>query len=297
MDISQSQKSITVTTDDCDLFLNLANRIKKSFYDTIGKRNKIIVFYNENELMQRKYLLKFLSKIYTDQIFKSAALPAPKTDDKKPKSAATKPNLPVKIDALSPEKTAQKDIKLIFQKPNSVQMILDVNVLFKGTRVVFELSRKEPVFVQYLAQNMSEGSFDYFDFKNTLIFAPRTRADIELLDSTIGFKKHLTFIVHFHYDSAKYERLKQRVIVQSSEAYASKMGILAEILTEDFELLGCSPNDDYETVRESFLALSKAYHPDLHKGESGFGEKFAKIRMAYEAIKPYYLEQKKLIGF
>ncbi|MEH1010384.1 J domain-containing protein [Campylobacter concisus] len=71
-------------------------------------------------------------------------------------------------------------------------------------------------------------------------------------------------------------------------------------LEENFEILGCSNSDSFETVRDSYLALAKIYHPDRHSNKSEsikneYNAKFKKIQAAYEALKPFFKNQENFI--
>ena len=77
----------------------------------------------------------------------------------------------------------------------------------------------------------------------------------------------------------------------------SKRSILLE---ENFEILGCSNNDSFETVRDSYLALAKIYHPDRHSSKSEsikneYNAKIKKIQAAYEGLKPFFKNQENFI--
>ena len=87
----------------------------------------------------------------------------------------------------------------------------------------------------------------------------------------------------------------------NSKEYKRKFSMLASLLEEHFHTLGCEVGDDYETVRASYLNLTKVYHPDRHATKSDkikkdYTDKFQKIGLAYEALKPYFKEQKNYIN-
>jgi len=51
-----------------------------------------------------------------------------------------------------------------------------------------------------------------------------------------------------------------------------------------YEILGVSPDDDYQTIQKKFRALAKKYHPDVNKGNSEAEEKFKQINAAWDIL-------------
>ncbi|RUT51062.1 adenylosuccinate lyase [Campylobacter fetus] len=273
MQITQTLESITITTDDCDLFLNLSNKIRQSFANAIGNRDKVIIFYNENELVQRKYFLKLIGKIYANSVGKG-------------------------IDFLL---THHKNIKLVYKKPNSLQILINVDVKFENSRVVLDLKNSEDLFTKYLIRGLGDTRHEYFESKNILVISPKTTEDVELLDNILHFREHLKYIVNFNYDKKAYDEFKKRAKILTSKTYIRRFSMLANLLEEHFETLGCKATDDFETVRTNYLNLTKVYHPDKHAGkpnevQKSYIDKFQKIGLAYEALKPYFKEQKSFIS-
>lgn len=59
---------------------------------------------------------------------------------------------------------------------------------------------------------------------------------------------------------------------------------------EAYQVLGCVPSDDFETIKQAYHNLIKQYHPDNYHGKPQefvelANEKMKKIIDAYEAIK------------
>ena len=103
MEITQTLESITIVTDDCDLYLNLIYKIRQSFANVIGTRDRIIIFYSENELIQRKYLLKFIANLYRKTVGSGVEFWL----------------------------THHKNIKLIYKNPTSLQVLIDIDIKFE----------------------------------------------------------------------------------------------------------------------------------------------------------------------
>ena len=80
----------------------------------------------------------------------------------------------------------------------------------------------------------------------------------------------------------------------------SRFSALANLLEENFEILGCSKNDDFATVRQNYLSLANIYHPDRHSNKSiaiqeEYAKKFKNIQSAYESLKPYFKNQENFV--
>ena len=64
MNVTQTMETLSIQTRDDGLFFELRSLISKNFNKTLAGKGKIISFYDESELPQRKYFLKFLKRIY-----------------------------------------------------------------------------------------------------------------------------------------------------------------------------------------------------------------------------------------
>lgn len=265
MEIVQTLESISIFTDEDEIFVKLCEKIKENFKDCLKGRDKAIIFYNENELIQRKYFLKLVSKIYEKRAGKGANI----------------------------SHLCHKTIKLIYKKANSLQINIDIGVKFSKNSAIFDLSKSDENFNKYLLKSIA--SLRYEIFKNILKVNIDNSDKIAILDNIFDLKEHIKYIVNFHFDEAEYERFKNRINAQNSKDFARRFDMLASLLEEHFLALGCSVNDDFETVRSKYLALTKIYHPDKHLGEppqirQNFTDKFRQIGLAYEALKPYFRE-------
>ena len=68
-----------------------------------------------------------------------------------------------------------------------------------------------------------------------------------------------------------------------------------------YELLGVSKTATDEEIKRAFRKLAKMYHPDkqislCEETKREYTDKFQKIGLAYEALKPYFQEQKNFIN-
>lgn len=273
MKIIKTLESITIQTDDIEIFLELSKRIKKSFVKSIGNKDKIIIFYNENELAQRKYFFKLISNIY---------------------SKFSNEN----IDFLP---TEHKDIKLIYKKDNSLQSVLDIDVKFEQKIIIFDLKNSDKLFNRYLIKQLDGMAHEFFEYQNIFRVDVESTNHIEILENLFSTKEHLKFIVNFNINKVKYEEFKKRVKILNSKNYVRRFSMLASLLEEHFKTLGCSVNDDFSTIKTSYLNLTKIYHPDKHVNapneiKKDYIDKFQKIGLAYEALKPYFKEQDSFIS-
>ncbi|TWO19845.1 adenylosuccinate lyase [Campylobacter hyointestinalis] len=273
MNITQTLESITITTDDDSLFLNLADKIKENFTNSIKSRDKVILFYNENELVQRKYFLKLIGKIY-EKI----------SNDK--------------IDFLF---THHKNIKLVYKKANSVQILININIKFDKNHIIFDLSKSDDIFNKYLIKCVETMKYEFFKNENLLSVSVDKAEKLDIFDSLFSFKEHIKYAVNFNFNESEYESFKKRIRIQNSKNYVRRFSMLASLLEEHFETLGCNANDDFETVRAKYLNLTKMYHPDRHlqktiEIQKSYTDKFQKIGLAYEALKPYFREQDSFIS-
>ncbi|ARR00916.1 adenylosuccinate lyase [Campylobacter porcelli] len=272
MEITQTLESITIVTDDCDLYLNLIYKIRQSFANVIGTRDRIIIFYNENELIQRKYLLKFIANLYRKTVGSGVEFWL----------------------------THHKNIKLIYKNPTSLQILIDIDIKFEDSKVLFDLKNSEELFAKYLMRGFNDANCDYFPRQNWLFFTPKSQKDIDTLSNIINIKEHLKYTVNFNYNKDEFELFKRRFNALNSKEYKRKFTMLATLLEDHFHTLGCEVGDDYDTVRASYLNLIKIYHPDRNAIKSdeikkSYTDKFQKIGLAYEALKPYFQEQKNFI--
>ncbi len=76
--------------------------------------------------------------------------------------------------------------------------------------------------------------------------------------------------------------------------------MLANLLEENFGILGCKKDDDFETIRQSYLSLVNIYHPDRHANKNPliqeeYAKKFKNIQSAYESLKPYFKNQENFV--
>ena len=67
MQVKQTLESLSILTDNDILFCELRDLINKNFTKILSNKNKVISFYEENEMPQRKCFLNFMkNKVKTN---------------------------------------------------------------------------------------------------------------------------------------------------------------------------------------------------------------------------------------
>lgn len=267
MEILSNDETITIITDDSDFFVNMSAKMRENFKSSIGTKNKTMAFYDVDEVIQRKYFFKFINKIY-----------------KKENGHKFEFN-----------KSCDKKIKLVFQKENSLQILLHIKLKFDRNSVIFDMRKSDELFVKYLLKNFT--GIPYDECLGIYNFNFESLKQVETLENIIFFREHLKFLVDFDFNHDDFKEFKKRIKITQSPLFNQRFTLLANLLSEHFETLGVSANDDFSKVRSSYLELSKIYHPDKTGEDSNTfnNEKFQKISLAYEALKPFYKEQDEFI--
>ena len=271
MNITQTLESLSILTDSDALFCELRTLISKNFTKTLANKNKIISFYEESEIPQRKCFLKFIKKLYEKQ-----------------------------GNELDVTFAKYKTIKLSLVQRNALTNIYNIDIDFFNDEMIFTLNNTPRAFASYILQNF-KGNESKFDEKNhKFSLKIKKDSDFDLIEEIISRREHLKFIVNFYYNEVKFKEFKRNYKVQNSAKFKSRFSALANLLEENFEILGCSNSDSFETVRDSYLALAKIYHPDRHSNKSEsikneYNAKFKKIQAAYEALKPFFKNQENFI--
>ena len=67
MKVTQTLESLSILTDNDTLFRELRDMISRNFTKILSNKNKVISFYEESEIPQRKCFLKFIKKLYEKQ--------------------------------------------------------------------------------------------------------------------------------------------------------------------------------------------------------------------------------------
>ena len=268
MNIKQTLESLSIETTDSKLFYELQTMMKKNFNKTLGQKDKIISFYDENEMVQRKYFFKFIAKIYNQ---------------------THKDELKIKF-------AQYTTIKLLYKQRNSLKVIISASVSFTKDEAVFSFEKPNGLFISYIAQKFKNSQILINEEQNSLILKIKSVSETNGLDELFSKSDHMHFSVFFNYDKDEFTKFKRSLNVQNSQKFIRKFSALADLFAEQFNILGCDQKDSLEDIRSSYLKLAKIYHPDRHANKSenikeDYRLKFEKIQNAYESLKGYFKEQ------
>ncbi len=278
MQISYSHELIAITIqEDSKSFYFLQNLIDKNFSKRIGKKNKIIVFNQENESVQKKYFLKLISKIYKRKNPKS------KQEDIEKILNAT-----------------DKNIKLTLLKKNQILQKIDIDMKIEDNYVVvFTFDINNSILITYLRNYFKDHLTSYRSKNRRLTIYPNSYKTIELLDKLLMKKELLGSYVEFKYNLKEYKTYKD--IFNSKKARKRRYNALFSLLEEYYNILDCKVEDSFETIRQKYLKLVKEYHPDKITSTNSqlienYTQKFHAIQYAYEMIKTHYNYERSIVA-
>ena len=136
MNITQTLESLSILTDSDALFCELRALISKNFTKTLANKDKIISFYEESEIPQRKCFLKFIKKLYEKQ-----------------------------GNELDVTFAKYKTIKLSLVQRNALTNIYNIDIEFLYGEMIFTLNNTPRAFASYILQNFKDNE-SKFDEKN-----------------------------------------------------------------------------------------------------------------------------------
>lgn len=268
MQIKNTLESLSISTDDASMFGEIREIMYKNFASTLHSKGKVISFYDKNELVQRRYFLKFIRKI---------AL----------KHTGVEPKLNF---------AEHKTLKLSYKAQNSLSQLLFIDIDFIAQDIIFTLNNAPKIFANYLKHVFKETKAVYNESTNSLSMRFKNEEEFNALDELISKKEHARFSVHFRYDNLKLQKAKNRINNTSARSFTRCFYALASILENEFKILGCSIDSDFESTRAAYLKMVKMYHPDRHTQKSErirneYREHFEKVQHAWETLKPYFKKQ------
>jgi len=274
MQISFSHNILAVTIeDDAKTFYHIQNIIEKNFSKKIGKKDKIIVFKQEDESVQRRYFLKLINKLY------------------KKKNKFLNKKIMQSI-----ENSTDKNIKITHLKSNQLQQQLTINIRIEDNyAVIFELEENNSILITYL-KNYFKGHLVKYRLKNnTVTIYPYSEVTPKLLEKLFNQKEIIGCYIDFSYNIDEFIAYKKSLIKKVERK--KKFNALFALLEEFYDVLNCEADDSFETIRKNYLKLVKQYHPDAisHKNPSlasHYTNKFQTIQRAYEMIKVHFEHEK-----
>ncbi|CAD7289436.1 hypothetical protein LMG7974_01525 [Campylobacter majalis] len=273
MNITHNLESFTIKTADNRLFGELSELINKNFSKRIASMGKVISFYDENEITQRRYFLKFIKKLYEKDTGK----------------------------ILNINFAEYKTIKLNYVQQNTLSKILKVNVLFSKNEIIFRLDKSDKAFLSYIIKSLKNPSFKLNEIGTRLNIKIQNKTEIDTIKTMMSNKNHLKFIVEFKVNEIEFDKFIRNFKTQNSSKFINRFQALAGLLEENFKTLQCEINSSYDEVRQKYLSLVKIYHPDRHTAKSehvknAYRKQFEAIQQAYENLKPFYKSQEAFIS-
>ena len=274
MQISFSSEMLAVTLeDDASTFYHLQNTIEKNFSKRIGRKDKTILFKQEDEEVQRRYFLKLIDKIYR----------------RKNELFCEKTSIDIK-------KALDKTIKITHLKSNQLQQQLKITMKIEDNyAVIFDIGSKNSVLVSYLRNYFKNHLIKYRLKNNTVTLYPHSNNTAKLLEKLLNQKELIGCYVDFSYDINDFLVYKKSLTKKMDRR--KKFNALFSLLEEFYEVLECKADDSFETIRKNYLTLVKQYHPDTisHTNPSlasHYSDKFQTIQHAYEMIKVHFEHEK-----
>lgn len=274
MNLSLSHDMLAISIqEDAKTFYYLQNLADKNFRKKIGRKNKVIIFKDEQELIQRRYFLKLLSKIFLRQ-----------TGD---------------VDkAYVIENSLDKSIKLSLFKSNQVLQKMTIDLCVEDNyALIFYLGTHQPLFTNYLKTYFKDHLVRIRPRNATFIVYPNGEFTANLLEKLLLQKELFGCFVEFNYDENSVYAYKKSLL--SRKIRRSHHNALFSLLEEYFGVLGCHEEDSFDIVRQNYLRLVKKYHPDscgLSDGDlhAKYSAKFQEVQNAYEMLKIHFREQEAL---
>ena len=262
--VSQNLESISIETSDADLFFELQALIKRNFAKTLGQKGKVMSFYDENEKVQRKYFVKFLKKLCQRYELKNVNL----------------------------NFAEYKTIKLHYIQPNSLKAMVFVDVAFVRGGAIFSFDRSNESFISHIIRGFE--SKQILSAEGQIALNIANLGECARLEELFNKSEYMKFSIIFNYNEEEFEKFKKRIKICAKKNEA-KFAALTSLFEDHFAVLGCDKNDSFEEVRNRYLELVKAYHPDFHAALSPelldeCKTQFQRIQNAYESLKPYFKE-------
>ena len=268
LSISHDMLAISIQ-EDAKTFYYLQSLADKNFQKKIGRKNKVIIFKDEKELIQRRYFLKLVSKIFLR-----------KTGD------TDKAHLI--------ESALDKTIKLSLFKSNQLLQKMDIQVSIEDNyAVVFHLGMHQPLFATYLKSYFKDHLVRIRPKTATLTLYPNADITAHLLHKLLEQKELFGCFVEFKYHETSVNNYMKSLL--HKKIRRSHHNALFSLLEEYFGVLGCRVEDSFDVIRQNYLSLVKKYHPDscgLYDGDLHvkYVAKFQEIQNAYEMLKMHFRE-------
>ena len=268
MKIKQDKKSLNVTiSNDSQIFYYFQALVDKNFKNKLGKKDKIVIFNDKSEWVQKRYFLKLLSRIY-----------AKKTGKKRKKIWQI-------------ERAIDKTIKIRLIKEKQLQKIVHIDIDFdeKKGLVILKMDSKNRVVVRGVKNLFKNYQVFYNPSMESITIGDLDKEFLSIFEDFISIGEIFDNFLRYDYKIGIFFDIDEHI---KSKKTKKRKG-LEIIMDEFYKLLNCDLNDPYEKIRKSYLSLAKKYHPDNIDSDNNiilkvYGKKFQKIQKAYETIKEYH---------
>lgn len=253
--------------EDSKTFYFLQNIADKNFQKKIGRKDKMIIFKEQDELVQRRYFLKLISKIYlrkTGNVEQARII----------------------------ENTIDKSIKISLLKSNQVLQKMNIQLCIEDNyAVVFYMGSHNTLFASYLKSYFKDHLVRIRPKNGTITLYPNSEITVCLLEKLLAQKELFGCFVEFSYSMDDFLAYKKSFV--SKRAKRSRHNALFSLLEEYFGVLGCKMEDSFDMIRSNYLTLVKKYHPDscgLYDGDLHvkYVAKFQEVQNAYEMLKMHF---------
>ncbi len=278
MQISYSRDMIAITIqEDSKTFYFLQNLIDKNFNKKIGRKEKIIIFRQNDEKVQRRYFLKLISKIY-----------------RRRNSNTNKKELE-KI-----KNSYNKNIKLSLLKSNQITQHISIKVRVEDNYVILlDFETNFSILITYLKNYFKNHLISYRSKTRIMTIYPNSSKTVELLENLLAQKELLGSFVNFEFNKSEIDSYK--TVLNEKKIRKNRYFALFNLLEDYYNVLGCKKADTFSVIREKYLKLVKQYHPDRIDSSnlsliSHYNEKFKEIQYAYEMLKIHHTYEKKRIS-
>lgn len=263
MHLSQSSEMLAITIDeDPKTFYYLQNLADKNFQKKIGRKEKMIIFKQNDELIQRRYFLKLISKIYLR-----------KTGDDE--------------QARIIENATDKSIKIALLKQNQVLQKMEIKLCIENNyAILFHLNSHNTLFASYLKSYFKDHLVRIRPKNGTVTLYPNSAITAKLLKKLLEQKELFGCFVEFSYTKSDLEKYIKNLL--SSKIKRNPQNAIFSLLEEYFGILGCHMEDSFEVIRKRYLALVKKYHPDSCTPQTIEVAKFQEVQNAYEMLKMHF---------
>lgn len=256
--VVQNLASVSINTDEITEFTKLKEIFHTNFGKILGKKSKILSFFVENESTKRKNFLKKIEKFAEDEALENAY---------------------------------HKTFKLCFEHGNALKPIILVKVEFENSAIILKLNANESLFVRYLRGFFKGHECAYHEQSQIFIIPFKDDSTNALFKDFASDNEHFKYCVDFDINEAEFEEFRAKMHKKQSNRW--KFDALAKLFGSYFKALGCTPENDISQIRQKYLILVKAYHPDFHLDKpiaelAHYRERFEQIQIAYDNLKSLY---------